>query len=176
MHKRQCHPLWKRHIRSAVAISNYSFQKLSDKRGNDPLSSLTHRQLCMVMTIRDYTKEKAEGISLTELAKQSNISPPSASAMVNVLLRKGVLVRKHHSTDRRAVCISLSPALQDYLADSERLLDEKLIELSTVISEKHMRYWSEVVDILNRELAPSNQPYRTNFVDAVYSGSDYAKS
>ncbi|MBL3583003.1 MarR family transcriptional regulator [Oleidesulfovibrio alaskensis] len=148
----QRHPIWKRHFKSAAALGDYSTRELSRRLGNDPISNLTQRQIRMVMIIRDHTESGRPGMLLKELAEKAEASPSSASTMVNALVRKGILERRNCPEDRRAVRISLSGPLQSYLLASDQLLNEKLAGISSIIGEERMRCWSEVVDIIIREL------------------------
>lgn len=65
------------------------------------------------------------GISLSDLARQLNVEPPSASRMVDKMLAKGLLEKTPDTVDRRAVHISLTregTRLVDRLERLERSL------------------------------------------------------
>lgn len=155
MDQLQRNPIWKRHFKSAAALGDYSTRELSRRLGNDPISNLTQKQIRMVMIVREHTEEDRPGMLLKELAEQAEVSPSSASTMVNVLVRKGILERRNCTQDRRAIRISLSTSLQSYLMASDQLLNEKLAELSAIMGTERMRAWSEAVDIIIKHLAPN---------------------
>ncbi|MFV0422534.1 MarR family transcriptional regulator [Oleidesulfovibrio sp.] len=153
MDNQRRNPIWKRHFKSAALLGDYSTRELSRRLGNDPVSNLTQKQIRMVMIIREHTEEGRPGMLLKELAEQAEVSPSSASTMVNMLVRKGILERRNCTQDRRAIRISLSTSLQSYLMASDQLLDEKLAEISETIGPERMRAWSEAVDILITSLS-----------------------
>ena len=62
--------------------------------------TITMAQLYTIMSI--YNKGE---VSITELSALTNVSPPSASVMVDRLVDKGILERKHSQRDRRKVMV-----------------------------------------------------------------------
>ena len=77
------------------------------------LRGLSIAQFHAIMMIR-----KRKNVSLKELAGMSQISPPSASAMVHRLVEKGILKRRQCEAGRRKIEICLT---EDALGRHERV-------------------------------------------------------
>jgi DNA-binding MarR family transcriptional regulator len=65
---------------------------------------LTFPQYNALMAVRD-----AGEVSVKHLAERLQVSPPSASTMVDRLVEMGLLERQPNPNDRRSVLIRLSP-------------------------------------------------------------------
>lgn len=71
---------------------------------NRPFGNLSIAQLYAVREIRGHVM-----LTMSELADILEASPPSASAMVDRLVEKGILWREHSTEDRRKVVVIISP-------------------------------------------------------------------
>ena len=49
-----------------------------------------------------------KNISITEIANQMNVSPPSVSALTEKLIKKGLIKRAYNQLDRRVVTVNLT--------------------------------------------------------------------
>lgn len=108
----------------------------TDEEGND----LSVSQMRLV-----YATAQKEWVTITELSEVLGVSPPSASAMVDRLVEKGILTREHSHEDRRKVQVRVSQeALKNIRKFEDRLLQSfaYLIEkIGPDLAEK----WCEVL-------------------------------
>lgn len=66
-------------------------------------TNITSAQMIMLASIHDYGKCK-----LKTLANERDISPPTATGLIDRLVKAGYVKRHQDSSDRRAVMISLT--------------------------------------------------------------------
>lgn len=108
---------------------------------SEALGELSVPQYHTIMVVRMW-----EQITMTELSAQLGVSPPSASAMVDRLVGKGILIREHSREDRRKVVVRIS---SEALKDIEGLEDTILrsfVELVEKIGPETARKWCEVLE------------------------------
>jgi len=90
------------------------------------------------------TKERGQ-LTISELADIMTISPPSASALVDRLVEKGVLTRRHSKEDRRKVVIQVSPnAIGEFSHAEERLLST-FVDLVEKVGPDVASQWCNVL-------------------------------
>lgn len=85
-------------------------------------------------------------ITMTELSERLGVSPPSASAMVDRLVAKGILVREHSSKDRRKVVVRVSPEARKNIEGVEETILRSFIEIVEKIGPETARKWCEVLE------------------------------
>jgi DNA-binding MarR family transcriptional regulator len=108
--------------------------------GVDSQSDLSLTQLHVVRIVRKYSE-----ISMRELAKQLAVSAPSASAMVDRLVEKGILYREHSTQDRRKVVVRIS---QEALRKAEAIESSILSlfeDLVQKIGYENAQKWCDVL-------------------------------
>ncbi|OPZ09174.1 MAG: MarR family protein [candidate division BRC1 bacterium ADurb.BinA364] len=95
------------------------------RSGNDlPLDRLSGRQVLAIGLIRQLQARGSGQVNLSDLAREMDVSGASASAMVERLVKKGLLVRRLDPNDRRQIRITLSESLEgDFLAMEEAQQD-----------------------------------------------------
>jgi|APSaa5957512622_1039677.scaffolds.fasta_scaffold157162_2 DNA-binding MarR family transcriptional regulator len=111
------------------------------------LKDISIAQFHTIMMIRKMGK-----VSLKQLASMLQISPPSASAMVNRLVDKGVLLRSQSSKDRRKVEISLT---KDALLRHEHVEEAVLssfVELIEKLGPGTTGKWCAVLEEIHQVL------------------------
>lgn len=91
-------------------------------------------------------------VSMNELSVLLNVSPPSASAMVDRLVDKGVLNRLPSADDRRKVEISVSPEAIEYMDGIEEAIIQSFVELIEKIGPDTGRRWCDALDQARRIL------------------------
>ena len=84
-------------------------------------------------------------VTITELADMLGVSPPSASAMVDRLVEKGVFKREQSLEDRRKVVVSVSTKALEQFEVIEKNLLQSLIALVEGIGPETTRKWCEVL-------------------------------
>ena len=91
-------------------------------------------------------------LSMGALAEQLGISAPSASAMVDRLKEKGLLLREHSTEDRRKVVVRISPeAVKDIEAVEAGLL-ELFEDLVKKLGPETTDQWCRVLATIQKVL------------------------
>ena len=89
---------------------------------------------------------------MTDLSDRLGVSPPSASAMVDRLVEKGILTREHSDEDRRKVVVSISPEAMKTIEVVEETILRSFVELVEKIGPETARKWCEVLERVNSVL------------------------
>lgn len=90
------------------------------------------------------TKDRGQ-VSISELAEALGVSAPSASAMVDRLVDKGVLIREQSQEDRRRVVVRLSPEADKQFGKIEELMLQSFVYLIEKVGPQTTRKWCEVL-------------------------------
>ena len=85
-------------------------------------------------------------VTVSALAEELGVSPPSASAMVDRLVEKGVLSREPSRKDRRKVLVSVSPEALKKIDKMEEALLHSFVDLVERIGPKTARMWCQVLE------------------------------
>jgi DNA-binding MarR family transcriptional regulator len=96
--------------------------------------------------------EESGHVSITELARLLGVSPPSASAMVDRLVEKGVLTRRRDSLDRRRVVVEARPEAVAMIHKVEEKILDTFIDLVEKIGPDAARMWCEVLVRVERAI------------------------
>ena len=119
-----------------------------------PLDEMSIAQILAMMAVKDH-----EPISITRLAALLAVSPPSASAMVERLVERGVLTREPDPEDRRRVQVRLSPEAK---ANYDRVHDvilQDFVSLVQRIGPDMTRKWCEVMLAVRAVMFASDLPF-----------------
>jgi len=119
--------------------------------------NITGRQLQMVVTVKDLCQDQPEGISLSELARKTGISNPSASSMVETLVRKGLLERKESPADRRSVRIGLSPSAKERFRLGDEMVMQTLSELTEKMSRTRLLNWRSIASFIEMKIKEAKE-------------------
>jgi DNA-binding MarR family transcriptional regulator len=109
---------------------------------------LTLPQLHMMMAVRNHGRS-----SLKDLAEALQVSPPSASTMVDRLVEMGMLTREPNPSDRREVVVGLSAAGREVAGRMEDEILRAICELLEKIGPRYAALWCEVYGRLRMVLA-----------------------
>jgi DNA-binding MarR family transcriptional regulator len=91
------------------------------------------------------TREHGQ-VTVSELAEIGGVSPPSASAMVDRLVEKGVLLREHSQEDRRKVIVRVSPEAEKTIEKAEQRILQVFVDLVEKIGPETTQKWVEVLE------------------------------
>jgi MarR family transcriptional regulator, organic hydroperoxide resistance regulator len=83
-------------------------RRLRSRAGKQPLEGLTLPQYHLLEALRD-----ADELTVGVLAEAAGVAPPTATRMLDCLMRDGYVTRRHSESDRRSVLISLTPSGRD---------------------------------------------------------------
>ena len=101
--------------------------------------SFTIPQMNMLMAVCDLGHA-----TVKELAEALQVSPPSASTMVERLVELGMLTREQSQVDRREVDIRIAPDFEESVAGIRKQILQLVVELFEKIGPEYTRMWSEV--------------------------------
>jgi DNA-binding MarR family transcriptional regulator len=112
---------------------------------------VTMSQLHTIMSI--YNRGE---VSMTELSALTNVSPPSASVMVDRLVEKGILVREHSERDRRKVMVKISPKAVKGIRQIEEGILQSFTGLVEDIGPETAQKWCDVIEKVKTVLEKEN--------------------
>jgi DNA-binding MarR family transcriptional regulator len=107
---------------------------------------LTMTQTRAVKLVSRLTRLNPEGVSLKVLSEQLSISAAATSELVEILVKKGWLVREQSLNDRRAVCIRLSNKTQTVVVRIHDFFDAATDEALKDEEPDDVRRLSELMD------------------------------
>ncbi len=76
--------------------------------------------------------------NLRELAEKHSVSAPTMSNTISTLVERGWVQRTQSETDRRQICIALTPAGLDVLDTVQTFAENRLAEILAPLSEEEM--------------------------------------
>lgn len=119
----------------------------------DGCPELTLAQYNTLMAVREQ-----EETSVKLLAERMNVSPPSASTMVDRLFEMGLIERETNPQDRRAVVLRLSPMG----LETTRLIETEclgfIVGLMEELGEEEVRQWRQTYDKIHTILVNRRAP------------------
>lgn len=84
-------------------------------------------------------------MTMSELADQLGVSPPSASVLVDRLVEKGILCREHSTTDRRKVVVRVSPEADKIAKEITSNILQFFVDLVEKIGIETAQKWCDVL-------------------------------
>ncbi len=91
---------------------------------SDPIALLTPR-----LRIHLFAVMLCEPCSLQAFMNHTGLSAPAASAAIDKLVRRGMVIRSQSETDRRSVVLTMEPEMRRAMHEIDRLFRERLLEL-----------------------------------------------
>lgn len=108
---------------------------------SNALGDLSVPQFHAIMMVRTLGQ-----VTMTELSDSLGVSPPSASAMVDRLVERGILTREHSDKDRRKVMVRVSSEAMEDIKGVEETILRLFVELVEKIGPETARKWCEVLE------------------------------
>ena len=118
---------------------------LSKRRPGDPLKDISMPQYHLLSLVHQLRKA-----TVSQLADALDVSAPSASAMVDRLVERGVLLRRQSSEDRRKVLISLSPQVLSQFQEVEQAILDSFSRLVRELGWEATCTWCELLQKVTR--------------------------
>ena len=112
------------------------------------IDDLSVTQLHVVKTVRGCGE-----VGMSELAELMGVSPPSASAMVDRLVEKGILCREHSAADRRKVVVRISPDAVKEAEAIEASILQLFIDLVQKIGYENAQKWCDALASVKQVLS-----------------------
>jgi DNA-binding MarR family transcriptional regulator len=122
-------------------IIRWHTMQMAHGRSKNIYKEVTMAQLHTIMSI--YNRGE---VSMSELSALTNVSPPSASVMVDRLVEKGILLREHSSRDRRKVMVKISPKAIKGIKQIEDGILQAFTGLVEDIGHETAQKWCEVIE------------------------------
>lgn len=110
---------------------------------NDEASKLTLKQLLALDLIG-----RKERLRMADIATELNITPASATSLVNRLVVAGWLTRSEDSTDRRSVWIQLHPDRKTQVDIRRQQRRNRIIEFTQVLSDEQLQQLADILQTL----------------------------
>jgi DNA-binding MarR family transcriptional regulator len=110
-------------------------------------AGLTVPQLMCLKAVGEL-EETADEVTVVMVAKQLDLSPATASRIIDRLTRSGLVIRERRAKDRRKVCLSLTPEGLERFQTLPVPLQERFVRrLSTLAAEDRSRLLDSLRDI-----------------------------
>ena len=106
-------------------------------------------QLMLLNSLYSLTRDTDSGVPLKTLAAGLEVTPATASEMVDTLVRRGILERRHSEVDRRAVEIRLDAEWQEFFRANEELYKRRVDSFFAMRPPEERRHFEATVDALN---------------------------
>ena len=113
---------------------------------------LSMAQVQMLMTL-----QSCGASTISNLAEQLKVSPPSASCMVDRLEDKGFLYRERSTQDRRKVVVRLSEQAASQAERMEGTVLAAFLDLVEQVGPETAQKWCEVLESVEQVLAQENK-------------------
>lgn len=103
--------------------------------------------------------KSGDSMTIKQIAEDMDVSPASASAMVDRLVDMGMVVREQDTEDRRAVNVFLSEQGRETFRIHERVITGVISEILEEIGDEATRQWlfayRKVREALQRKTSPA---------------------
>ena len=109
-------------------------------------------QLMLLNSLYSLTRDSDGGVPLKKLAAGLEVTPATASEMVDTLVRRGILERRHSEIDRRAVEIKLDNQWREFFRANELIYMRRVDSFFATRPAEERRQFEATIDALNRFL------------------------
>ena len=141
-------PLWTKLFRLPRNIRGCDLRDLTQG-----LSRLSLNQLMLLQCLYELNRENPDGVPLKKLAAELKVTPATASEMVDTLVRREIVERRHSETDRRAVAIRLQRRWRELFIAYEHSCEQRVEAFFASRPHSERDAFEKTVDALNAFLA-----------------------
>ncbi|MBW2364655.1 MAG: MarR family transcriptional regulator [Deltaproteobacteria bacterium] len=131
-------------------IRDHIFKAHADKSKKDfkdtKYRELTYRELTLVQHMTVMAIDENGPLTIKSLAAILGVSSPSASAMVDKLVEKGILTREQSQEDRRQVIVRISPEAAKKIERIKQIALRSIVDLVNKVGPETTRKWCEVLE------------------------------
>ncbi len=131
---------------------------------NGALNDLSITQLNAIKTLWDCGE-----LTMSELADQLAVSPPSASVLVDRLVDKGIFCREHSTKDRRKVVVRVSPEAEKIAEEITSLILQFFVDLVEQIGNETAQKWCDVLARVKTALSEEADTIISSTPASLYS-------
>lgn len=93
----------------------------------------------------------SSSVSMDSIAERLNIKPPSATALITALERKGYIKRSRDPNDRRVVHVALTPSAKRQIGTLQKRKDRMFESLLSKLSVKDRKEFIRLLSILTED-------------------------
>lgn len=122
------------------------------------VESLTKRQEKSLFVVSRLNTTRPEGVALKDLAERLHMTVPATSVLVEAMVKKKLLSRIPSQTDRRAVCIRLSPLGQEIFENCCTQIKLIAKNLIAGISDEDRESFRRAVHYIYSQLFQEDEP------------------
>jgi len=126
-------------------IRDYIFKAHADMAKKD-FKDTKYRELTLVQHMTVMAIDENGPLTIKSLAAILGVSSPSASAMVDKLVEKGILTREQSQEDRRQVIVRISPEASKKIEKIKQIALHSIVELLKRVGPGTTQKWCEVLD------------------------------
>ena len=116
----------------------------------DHLSALSSKEKGRDLSMAQYQMllllDKRGKTTMSELAAELGVTVPSASAMVDRLVERDILIRRQARYDRRKVEVSLTRQARETVAHIDAVIFDSFLELVQAVGQDTSRQWCRVLE------------------------------
>lgn len=94
---------------------------------------------------------EAGTVSMDAVAERLSIKPPSATALISALERKGFIKRARDPKDRRVVNVALTPAAKRQIVSLKKRKDQLFDSLLSKLSAKDRKEFTRLLTVLTED-------------------------
>jgi len=131
---------------------------------NGTLNDLSITQLNAIKILWDSGE-----LTMSELADQLAVSPPSASVLVDRLVEKGIFCREHSTKDRRKVVVRVSPEAEIIAEEITSLILRFFVDLVEQIGIETAQKWCDVLTRVKTALAEEPDTHVPSTPTSLYA-------
>lgn len=113
---------------------------------------MSSRQYDMLISVTYLCAETPKGIPLRAVADDLDISPATASVMVDALVTQGLLFRGTDPDDRRRKCIRLSSRAKEFFAHGDATLQEIIRQITQPFEPDYLAKWHDILSRFKEQL------------------------
>jgi DNA-binding MarR family transcriptional regulator len=137
-------------------IMNIHARELAAGGRDSGHGDMSAAQMQLIRMVRD-----RGDTTISELAERLEVSPPSASVMVDRLVEKGVLTREQSREDRRKVLVRISTEAVRTIEKIENAILQSFVDLVDKLGPVTAKKWCEVLERVQEVLDPEPAALRS---------------
>lgn len=121
----------------------------------------TAKEFLVILALRG-----KQHLRISEVVTLTNFSYSTVSWLVDSLVKKKIISRKRHSSDRRVVLVRLTPGGLEALEEYDRIFENIAALLDDVLSDKEQELFlalsRKIIDKLGKRNSSSNVEFHVN--------------
>lgn len=128
-----------------------------DRDHYQKIMGLSVRQMDALGALNRLMTNRHDGIPLKTLAQDLRMSIPSASLLVDSMVKKGLFDRKENPRDRRSLCIRLSEEGEAKFQFLHNNMNQRVEELFSILPDEDRAAFCRIADTLYAHVFANTQ-------------------